>query len=67
MSENPFKIIRATDEPPASLRGEVVSSVKFVMLLMRLMQLFLADFSSAIFDKVRRTDTNDPPPQQPVP
>ncbi|MBK7083851.1 MAG: hypothetical protein IPH53_03985 [Flavobacteriales bacterium] len=63
MSENPFKIIRATDEPPASLRGEVVSSVKFVLLLMRFLQLFMADFSAAIFDKVRRTSADNPRPQ----
>ncbi|MBK6539762.1 MAG: hypothetical protein IPG10_00445 [Flavobacteriales bacterium] len=66
MSENPFKIIRATDEPPASLRGEVVSSVKFVLLLMRFLQLFMADFSAAIFDKVRRTSADNPRPQPPA-
>lgn len=67
MSENPFKIIRATDEPPEALRGEVVSSVKLLMLLLRFMQLFLVDFSSAVFDKVRRTGTNEPPHTPPAP
>ena len=54
MSENPFKIIRSTDQPPEQLRGEVVSSVKLLMLVMRFVQLFVADFSSAMFDRVRK-------------
>lgn len=53
MSTNPFKIIRSTDEPPPELRREVVSSVRFVMLLMRFVQLFVADLSASVFDKVR--------------
>lgn len=53
MSTNPFQLIRSTDEPPPELRKEVVSSVKFVMLLMRFVQLFVADFSVSMFDKVR--------------
>ncbi|MBK9760253.1 MAG: hypothetical protein IPO90_09865 [Flavobacteriales bacterium] len=59
MSENPFKIIRSTDQPPESLRKEVVSSVKFLMLMMRFVQLFVADFSLALFDKVRKADGGD--------
>ena len=35
MSDNPFKIIRSTDLPPEHLRSEVIGSVKFVMMLMR--------------------------------
>lgn len=58
MSENPFKIIRSTDQPPESLRKEVMSSVKFVMLIMRFVQLFVADLSTAMFDKVRHTGTD---------
>jgi hypothetical protein len=56
MSDNPFKIIRPTDQPPESLRKDVVSSVKFLMLLMRFVQLFVADFSMSAFDKVRMVD-----------
>ncbi len=55
MNENPFKIIRSTDQSPASLRKEVMSTVKFAMLILRFVQLFVADFSLAVFDKVRRT------------
>ena len=65
MSENPFKIIRSTDQPPESLRKEVVSSVKFLMLIMRFVQLFVADFSQALFDKVRKTDGDAIPPVKP--
>jgi len=53
MSANPFKIIRSTDLPPAHLRGEVLGSVKFVMMLMRMLQLFVADPSAALFERVR--------------
>jgi len=62
MSENPFKIIRSTDQPPESLRKEVVSSVKFLMLVMRFVQLFVADFSQVLFDKVRKTEGSSAPP-----
>ena len=48
MSENPFKIIRSTDQPPSDLRKEVMGSVKFMMLLMRFLQLFAADPGPAI-------------------
>lgn len=53
MSENPFKLIRATDEPPPTLRKEVLGSVKFVMLLMRFTQLFMADYAVTLFNNVR--------------
>lgn len=53
MSQNPFKIIRSTDQPPEHLRAEVIGSVKFVMMLMRVLQLFVADPSAALFEKVR--------------
>ncbi len=60
MSDNPFKLIRSTDQPPETLRKEVMSSVKFAMLLMRFAQLFVADLSVAIFDKVRRSGDDKP-------
>ena len=64
MSDNPFKIIRSTDQPPESLRKDVVSSVKFLMLLMRFMQLFVADFSLSAFDKVRMVDPDTGRPKK---
>ncbi len=53
MSENPFKIIRSTDQPPESLRTEVIGSVKFVMLLMRFTQLFVSDYAVTMFNNIR--------------
>ncbi|MBS1580702.1 MAG: hypothetical protein JST66_00730 [Bacteroidetes bacterium] len=53
MSENPFKIIRPTDQPPENLRKEVMGSVKFVLLLMRFLQLFMADYANVLFENVR--------------
>ena len=55
MSENPFKIIRPTDQPPENLRKEVMGSVKLLMLLMRFMQLFMADYAMTLFENVRLT------------
>lgn len=67
MNENPFKIIRPTDQPPENLRKEVMGSVKFVLLLMRFLQLFMADYASVLFENVRvigedgeRKDRQDP-------
>ncbi len=67
MSENPFKLIRSTDEPPPQLREEVVGSVKFVMLLMRFAQLFMADYAMTLFNNVRiiSEDGERRPPKKP--
>lgn len=67
MSENPFKIIRSTDQPPEHLRNEVLGSVKFVMMLMRILQLFVADPSAVLFERIRvvggsRSSRNELPP-----
>lgn len=53
MSENPFKLIRSTDQPPETLRKEVLGSVKFVMLLMRFTQLFVSDYATTMFNNIR--------------
>ncbi|MBK7946954.1 MAG: hypothetical protein IPJ85_17340 [Flavobacteriales bacterium] len=62
MSSNPFQIIRPTEEPPEHLRGEVLSSVRSAILLMRLAQLFVADFAHSIFDKLSAVDRAHPDP-----
>jgi hypothetical protein len=72
MSENPFKIIRSTDQPPGDLRKEVMGSVKFMMLLMRFLQLFAADPGPAMFENVRMVGRSnepktDPPSTEPTP
>jgi len=53
MNQDPFKLIRSTDQPPEHLRAEVIGSVKFVMMLMRMLQLFVADPSAALFERIR--------------
>lgn len=53
MNDNPFKFIRTQDQPPEDLRKEVLGSVKFAILLMRFLQLFMADYANALFEKVR--------------
>lgn len=53
MKENPFKLIRITDEPPEDLRKEVLSSVRLAVLMMRFAQLFLADYASVLFEKFK--------------
>ena len=55
MNSDPFKLIRSSEEPPESLRKEVLGSVRFVTLMMRLTQLFLADFAQVLFDNIRLT------------
>lgn len=67
MNDNPFKIIRPTDTPPENLREDVLGSVEMVMLMMRFMQLFVADQVNALFEAVRvvggkRTRSEDPEP-----
>ena len=67
MSENPFKIIRPTDQVPDDLKKDVMGSVKFVMLLLRFVQLFMADYSASVFDSVRltgRSDKDQRPPER---
>ncbi|HOP43768.1 MAG: hypothetical protein R2810_09070 [Flavobacteriales bacterium] len=65
MSENPFKIIRPTDQVPDDLKKDVMGSVKFVMLLIRFVQLFMADYSASVFDSVRLTGRTDKDPRPP--
>jgi hypothetical protein len=59
MSKNPFQIIRPTEEPPEHLRAEVLGSVRSAILLMRLAQLFVADYAHSIFDKLSAIDGKD--------
>ncbi|MEZ4755552.1 MAG: hypothetical protein R2817_01855 [Flavobacteriales bacterium] len=61
MSTNPFKIIRPTDQPPEHLRKDVMGSIKLVMLLVRFVQLFMADYAMSIFENVRLAGRRDQP------
>lgn len=51
--QNPFHVIRPTDQPPDSLRKDVMGSVKLLILFMRFAQLFMADYGNMLFEKVR--------------
>ncbi len=64
MSDNPYKIIRPTDQPPESLKKDVMGSVKFVMLILRFVQLFVADPPVSAFDKVRLIDPETGAPKK---
>ena len=56
-----FMIIRPTDQPPEHLRKDVMGSIKLVMLLMRFVQLFMADYAMSIFENVRLAGRRDQP------
>ncbi len=54
MPENPFKIIEPREQVPEHLKKGVMGSVKTVVLMLRLVQLFVGDFSSVILTKLSR-------------
>ena len=60
MSDNPFKIIRSTDQPPEHLRKDVISSTRLVILYIRFIQLFIADHASVLFEQFRVLDRKGP-------
>lgn len=66
MSNNPFKIISSTEDPPEHLRQEVLGSVRLAVLMMRFAQLFLADYAAVLFEKFKimpddASSAGDPP------
>lgn len=48
MSNNHFKIIKPTEEPPKELEKEVMSSVKTTVLILRIVQLFVGDIEGTV-------------------
>ncbi|MBL4669688.1 MAG: hypothetical protein JKY30_10565 [Flavobacteriales bacterium] len=48
MSKNHFKIIKPTEEPPKELEKEVMGSVKTVVLILRVVQLFVGDIEGTV-------------------
>lgn len=64
MSQNPFQIIRPSDQPPENLKKEVISSVKRIMLVMRFMQLFMSDFGMAFFENLKLVGSNEETPRR---
>ena len=59
MDNNPFKIIRPTEEPPKELRKEVMGSVRTVVLILRFVQLFVGDYSSVLMNLFKTQTEND--------
>ncbi len=56
MSDNPFKIIEPRESLPDDFKEEVMSSVKTVVLVLHIVQLFVGDFSNVFIDKFRTID-----------
>ena len=52
---NPFKIIKSTELPPEDLKKEVMTSVKNLDLLFRLVQLFIGDYAQVLFESFSKT------------
>jgi len=48
MSKNQFKIIKPTEDPPEELEKEVMGSVKSIVLMVRVLQLFVGDIESTL-------------------
>lgn len=61
--DNPFKIIKPTDKPPEHLKKDVLESVEIMMVILRIMQLFMIDFSMSLPESLqsifRIKNTND--------
>lgn len=59
MSENPFKIIEPREEIPEKVKGELMGSVKTVVLILRMVQLFVGDFTNIFVDKFKTISKDD--------
>ncbi len=46
--DNPFKLIKPTDKPPEGLKKDVLESIELMMLVIRMLQLFMVDYSISI-------------------
>lgn len=57
---NPFKIIEPAEQAPENVKGELMDSVKSLVLILRFVQLFLAD-STAVFLSKMRIDLSKKP------
>ncbi|HMU13677.1 MAG TPA: hypothetical protein PKE53_06710, partial [Flavobacteriales bacterium] len=58
-----FPVFRAAGAAE-SLKKDVMGSVKFVMLILRFVQLFVADLPVSAFDKVRLIDPETGAPKK---
>lgn len=55
---NPFKIIQPNEEAPVSTKRDVMGSIKTVVLILRFVQLFMAD-TTAVVLKSFKINLND--------
>ena len=59
--DNPFKIIKPTDKAPENLKKDVLESIELMMLVVRMLQLFMVDYSISIpesMDQYFKTSTH---------
>ena len=62
--DNPFKLIKPTDKPPEHLKKDVLDSIELMMLVVRMLQLFMVDYSISIpesfdhFFRISKEDTH---------
>lgn len=59
MSDNPFKIIKPTEQPPEDLKKDVMGSVKGIVLILRFVQLFVGDYAGMLFEQFKVTGKTD--------
>ncbi len=59
MSNNHFKIIKPTEEPPKEIEKEVMSSVKTTVLILRIVQLFVGDIEGSVMHLFKTKKTKD--------
>ncbi len=60
--DNPFKLIKPTDKPPEHLKKDVMDSIELMILVVRMLQLFMVDYSISIpesMDHLFRTSKDD--------
>ncbi|NNK80578.1 MAG: hypothetical protein HKO93_03685 [Flavobacteriales bacterium] len=53
MSSNPFKIIEPTEKAPENMKGELMGSIDNVVLMLRFVQLFVADSTAVALTKMK--------------
>lgn len=66
---NPFKIIEPAEQAPENIKGELMDSIKNLVLILRFVQLFVADTTAVALtqmkidfnkDESEKNDTDKP-------
>jgi hypothetical protein len=50
---NPFKIIEPAEQAPENVKGELMDSIKNIVLILRFVQLFVADTTAVVLTKMK--------------